>query len=123
LVGKFQISNDERGCGVPFWYEESDLFLFRHLKDKNGFVRPDGGKSVLRFTSVGDTHKLFDTPSVLRVEKGKQIRAGQLLKAGKENTVWVELGYFGGRQLKEYQIIKIQLKPRWQAWWKRLMKR
>ncbi|PQV62753.1 hypothetical protein B1R32_12341, partial [Abditibacterium utsteinense] len=91
-----------------FWADDKiGLFAFENLKDEKGKLRfADGAKAVYRVAPDGTVHTLFETPNVLPVKRGEQVRAGQLLKAD-AHFVWMEATYLKDGKATEYQIVKV----------------
>jgi hypothetical protein len=105
----------EVGQPSIFWHEPgAGLFLFKYLQTSEG-VSPDRAKAVYKVSTEG-AQILFETQNLLTDRDGMTVKAGRLLKADKEGSIWMEAGYFNGTNLKEYQILKIQSVPRWRTW-------
>ena len=71
-------------------------------------------KSIQVFSSEG---RLLDTiilPSIIRPKRGEELKYGQLIKAD-EKGIYLEVEKVN--EPREYRIVRIVKKRRWQVWW------
>lgn len=90
-----------------------------HLLNISISWKPRAIQILWRFSPEGEIMDKIILPFVIRPTRGEKLEYGQLIKAD-ETGIYLEVERLS--EPREYRIVKIVKKKRWQVWWEKLMK-
>lgn len=106
----------------PIWTFLTKIKIFEKILQILGFSDHfvKLSKTITIFSSKGRVLETIPPPAVIVPAKGEELQYGHLVKADRTG-IYLEVERVN--EPREYRIVRIVKKRRWQVWWERLIQR
>ena len=107
---------------LPSWaregiWGERIVKILKVLRLYDRFYKPEQNVTVWIFSPSGELREVIRLRHVIRPRKGEKLEYGQLVKVDDKGIYWEVKKV---NEPREYRIVRIVKKKRWQVWWETL---